>query len=103
MVRALVWAVVVCGLVVACSEDAKTYPDYQTCFDDKFEHDQLTNVEAILACCLDHEIGDQPAPQCGATEAECINYLTANLAQTDADITVQTTACAQYVAELPQQ
>jgi hypothetical protein len=87
-------------LLAACSDPAaKKYTTYQECFDDKFDRQMVKTIESIVECCLDHEIGGAKPPICGADEPECINYLTANLSQNDADIVVQTDACAQYLSE----
>ena len=91
---------VVVLLVAGCGgSDPKKYTTYQECFDDKTEKDMKTAIEGIVQCCLDHEIGGAKPPLCGNDQAECINYLTANVSQTDADITVKTDGCAAYVAE----
>ena len=95
--RALALASLV--LVAACGDDPpKKYTTYQACFDDVIKQD-LTNVETIVKCCIDHEIGGMKGPVCGATDADCINFLTANLKQTDADITTQMQACTDYLAQ----
>ena len=85
--------------VAACGGDsAKKYDTYQACFDDVIKQDK-TNIQTIVACCLDYEIGGMKGPLCGDADPDCINYLTANLKQTDADITVKQQACSAYVAE----
>lgn len=95
---------IVLVLLVACGgSDPKKYASYQECFDDKTEKQNKTAVEGIVECCLDHEIGGAKPPLCGADQPECINYLTANVSQNDADITVKTDGCAAYVAELGKQ
>ena len=96
--RALCLAAV---LLAACGEDSpKSYRSYQECFDDKFDRQHKMTTESILECCLDHSVGTgSKPPNCGNDDAECINYLTANLSQNDADITIQTTACSAYIAE----
>lgn len=87
-------------LVAACGDDPpKKYSSYQLCFDDVKNNESLEAPETIVKCCLEHEVMGMPAPVCGATEPDCINYLTANLKQTDADITVKMQACADYVAQ----
>jgi hypothetical protein len=89
---------------VGCGDDpAKKYPTYQECFTDKFEKQMVKRIESILECCLDHEIAGAKPPICGADAPACINYLTANLSQNDADIVVQTDACSQYESELAKQ
>ena len=91
-------------VVAACGgEDPKKYASYQECFDDKTEKQMKTPVEGIVQCCLDHDIGGAKPPHCGADQPACINYLTANVSQTDADITVKTEGCSAYVAELSMQ
>jgi hypothetical protein len=86
-------------VVAACGSDSKKkYDTYQACFDDVIKQDK-TNVQTIVECCIDKEIGGMKGPLCGADEPECINYLTNNIKQTDADITVKQQACQAYVAE----
>ena len=85
--------------VAACGGgSSKKYDTYQACFDDVIKQDK-TNVETIVECCIDKQIAGMDGPLCGADEPECINYLTTNIKQTDADITVKQQACAAYVAE----
>ena len=92
-------------LLAACGGDsAKSYRSYQECFDDKFDKQHKMTNDSIVECCLDHSVGDgAEPPNCGNSDPECINYLTANLSQDDADITVQTSACAEYLAEKNEQ
>src|SRR5204863_6193960 len=98
--RALVLASILVGMLAGCGDDPpKQYATYQDCFDDKFHDDMKPIVESIVTCCTDHEIGGMKGPVCGDVDADCINYLTANLKQTDADITVTTEACRVYVSE----
>jgi len=95
--RALLLASVV--LVAACGDDPpKKYDTYQLCFDDKKKQD-IETPEAIVRCCLDHEIMGMEPPVCGNNDPECINFLTANLKQTDADISTQQASCTMYIAE----
>jgi hypothetical protein len=95
--RALLFASLV--VLGACGgDDPKAYPSYQECFDDQTEKEQRPVVDSIVKCCIEHEIAKMPGPVCGNNEADCINFLTTNLSQTDADITVQTEACTAYVA-----
>ena len=87
-------------LVVGCSGDTvKSYPDYQTCFEDlQDKDDTLSNIDAIVDCCLDHPIGGE-SPACGDTTPDCINFLTNNLAQTSASQSDLNMGCQQYVDE----
>lgn len=98
MKRALILASL---LLAACGEDApKSYRSYQECFDDKFDKQKKSTTESIVQCCLDHSVGSgTEPPNCGNDDPACINYLTANLSQNDADITAQTTACSAYINE----
>lgn len=93
-------AIVLAGLfVVGCNgSTTKTYATYQECFDDQ-KRDMVETVDAIVECCIEHEVAGMKGPVCGASEPECINFLTAQLKQTDADISTQSMACATYVAE----
>ena len=92
---------VVLLVVSACSGDSVTsYPDYQTCFDDVTSKTDMPVVtETLLECCIDHPINGI-TPACKDTEADCINFLTNNVKQTDAGIGDIMTACAAYVDEL---
>ena|SRR5688572_8330001 len=86
-------------ILLGCSgEERKTYPTYQECFDDKHDRMDKETIDSIVSCCIDHEIMGMEGPVCGADDPACINYLTANLSQNDADISIQTQACAAYVA-----
>src|SRR5215203_2963326 len=86
-------------LFAACGgESAKSYSSYQFCFDD-VKKTGKTTVETIVKCCIEHDINGMKGPVCGDAEPDCINFLTNNLKQTDADITTQQEACAAYVAE----
>jgi len=97
--RSLASCVVLGLLALGCGEDGpKEFPSYQECFDELTLDDGRMKIDAIVACCLEHPINGT-APSCGADQSECINYLTVNLAQTDADITVQTEACTAYLSE----
>lgn len=85
--------------VAACSSDTtKSYPTYQACFDDVIKQGK-TNIESIVQCCLEETVSGMEGPVCGADEPECINYLTLNIKQTDAEITIKQQACAAYVVE----
>ena len=86
-------------LLAACGGDsAKSYETYQACFDDVIKSKPM-KTDTIVECCLEKKVGGGEPPHCGDAESDCINYLTTNLKQTDADITVQQMACAAYVAE----
>ncbi len=102
--RALLLGCLVLTALTACSSDEeKTYATYQECFDDLTQHAKKTTVDSIVECCIDHTVAGAKGARCGDTDADCINYLTANLKQTDADITVQTQACSAYIAAKAQQ
>ena len=98
--RRLLLAVVLL-VVSACSGDSVTsYPDYQTCFDDVTSKTDMPIVtETLVECCLDHPINGI-TPACKDTEADCINFLTNNVKQTDAGIGDIMTACSAYISEL---
>ena len=89
-------------VIAGCGGDeAKKYDTYQACFDDLTQHENKMKTDAIVKCCIDFTVGGMEGPRCGDTDADCINYLTANLKQTDADITTQMEACGFYVAQKP--
>ncbi|MDQ3336747.1 MAG: hypothetical protein M4D80_16390 [Myxococcota bacterium] len=97
--RALLMSLTLLLLGAACGGgESKTYDTYQACFDDVLKQGK-TNVETIVECCIDKEIGGMKGPLCGADEPACINFLTSNIRQTDADITVKQQACQSYVVE----
>lgn len=85
-------------LPVACKDTSgpTPFPSYQECFDDQIFKVKAMVPDAILACCTDHPIGGV-MPVCGATKADCINYLTANLNQTDASTVEVMDTCQLYI------
>jgi hypothetical protein len=93
---------VLCIASVGCeAEEAKSYATYQACFDEQtMKGDKLPVQEAIVKCCIDHPIGGMTLV-CGATKPDCINYLTANLAQTSASTIDKMDACDTYISEKP--
>lgn len=104
--RGLIIALGACAALATagCGDDgheATAHATYQACFDTHVEDEQLPVLDAILMCCAEHPI-DGARPACGATAPECINYLTANLAQTSASTVEVMDACAQYEAQLGQ-
>ncbi|MDB4960651.1 MAG: hypothetical protein JWP01_650 [Myxococcales bacterium] len=82
----------------ACGGDdgAAAYPTYQECFDERVEGEGLVVTKAIVLCCLENPIAGT-APACGDAAPDCINYLTANLNQTDATPAEVMESCADYV------
>lgn len=99
MLRAL--AALSLVLAVGCEDEAPAeFPTIQACFDDYYDDGAgLLASESILECCLLHPIDGQK-PACGATQADCINYLTANLSQTSASTTEVMDSCATYADQL---
>lgn len=96
-------AVALCSMLclasVGCGdEEAKAYPTYQACFDDKAMKEMLPIQEAIVKCCLEHPIGGTTIV-CGETKPDCINYLTNNLSQTSASTIDVMDACTEYVSQ----
>ena len=85
-----------CGGDGVVKDDAR-FDTFQLCYDDHFAEGG-DSATAIAICCLDHPIGTAAANVvCGATEAECATYVTANLASPATDDV--TTACSKYVTE----
>jgi hypothetical protein len=85
---------------VGCeSDEPPSAATYQECFDDRPDNDLAQ--DKIITCCLDY-IVDGVRYACGTTTAECINYLTANLDQTDAGQPEKMTACEMYVDMRPE-
>lgn len=84
---------------VGCKDDPiEAYATYQECFDEHTMEESLLVPEAIVICCLEHPINGI-SPACGDTKADCINYLTSNLAQTSASTTQVSDACADYIVQ----
>jgi hypothetical protein len=98
--RAILIALVAC-LPFGCGDDghdATPFTSFQACFDNHTDVELLPTHTAIVVCCLDHPIVGM-SPACGDTEADCINYLTANLNQTDASTTQVMDACVDYISQ----
>jgi hypothetical protein len=98
MLRAIAMTLSLAALPFGCKSDdgPEAYPTYQECFDDHTLTEMLPIEEAIVVCCLEHPIANV-SPACGATKADCINYLTANLKQTSAGVGEVMNACQTYV------
>jgi hypothetical protein len=97
--HAVLMAVAAVTSVVGCeSDETPGAATYQECFDDR--PDSATAQDKVVDCCLDFVIGGLRYA-CGTTTAECINYLTANLNQTDIDQPGKQAACEMYVDMRP--
>lgn len=85
---------VTCLLFAACH--GHSHDDYATleaCFNEHTVEESLPVKEAIVVCCLDHDIGGQMLV-CGADHTACEAYIRANLPSvSSADATA---ACADY-------
>lgn len=93
-------SVLICLCLIACGDSGhEAYATYQVCFDEHKTHESLPTQEAIVVCCLDHEIAGMHNPVCGATAADCETYLGANLASTSATAAERTAACAEYITQ----
>jgi hypothetical protein len=88
---------VICGGVAACHDhEHDGYSNYQACYDEHTGAESLPVQDAIIVCCLDHEI-DGVMPACGATAADCSAYLTNNLlGPTPTEISA---ACDEYIVQ----
>ena len=88
-------AVVAVLLCFACHDhDHEGFANFQACFDVHTMEESLPFQQAVVVCCVDHEInGVKPA--CGATAADCVAYLGANLTST-ATATEIMAACTEY-------
>jgi hypothetical protein len=89
------------ALAVGCKDTSGSEPfdTYQLCFDEQTERQKKPVLDALVECCLDHPI-DGVKHVCKETVPDCINYLTANLVQTDASTTEVADGCAEYISEL---
>ncbi|MEO8840611.1 MAG: hypothetical protein ABI591_21880 [Kofleriaceae bacterium] len=100
----LLASLLVFPLVSACGDggsvDADPFDTYQACFDDHHGTEGFTAAKAITICCLDHPIGSNAAGVvCGATEASCDTYVTANVVSPDVAAAEITAACTDYVTQ----
>lgn len=87
------------SLLAACGHDheAEGFDTYQACYVDHHEEESLPVNEAITVCCLDHPIGGKTGTVCGATAADCVTYLTANVTgPTSAEIM---SSCDEYIVQ----
>ncbi|MEO8700599.1 MAG: hypothetical protein ABI867_11175 [Kofleriaceae bacterium] len=91
-------------VLAACKDTSGTEPfeTYQLCFDEQTEKQLKPVVDSLVECCLEHAI-DGVKPVCKDTMPDCINYLTANVLQTDASTTEISEGCTEYLAELEMQ
>ncbi|MBA3542045.1 MAG: hypothetical protein H0T79_20685 [Deltaproteobacteria bacterium] len=84
----------------ACEHDhdPEGYATLQACFDVHTEEENLSVNEAVVVCCLDHAIGGQ-TEVCGATQAECVAYLSTALAADSATSAEIDASCTNYVTQ----
>ncbi|MEZ4400808.1 MAG: hypothetical protein R3B06_12355 [Kofleriaceae bacterium] len=75
------------------------YATFQLCYDDHHTVEALPVQQAIVVCCLEHEIAGTAAPVCGDAAAACEAYLGTNLDAASATPTEVTAACAEYITQ----
>lgn len=83
--------------VAACHDhEHSDFDTIQGCYDEHHNNEMLGVQQSIVVCCLDHPIGGDSEP-CGATAADCVTFLTANLTgPTAAEVQ---TSCTEYVTQ----
>lgn len=82
----------------AChGHDHDGYSTFQACFDEHTMVESLPFQQAVVVCCLDHPINGV-SEACGATAADCVTYLGANLTSTATQTEVMA-ACTEYVTQ----
>lgn len=90
-------------VLASCSSDDaddEPFDTLQDCFDDHTEGGEgFTPTEAITVCCLDHPI-DGVSPACGATAAQCEDFVDAELDTTSATADEIADGCDDYEANL---
>jgi hypothetical protein len=91
MIGFLLW------LAGACGHGHSEYDDFQDCFDEHIMGEGFPVQQAIIICCLDHDVVGMEAPLCGNSTTDCTSYLGANLSQTSATSDDITAACQEYV------
>jgi hypothetical protein len=99
MKHAVLMAVALAALVGCEADEPPSAATYQECFDDRPDNDPAQ--DKIITCCLDYVVAGLRYA-CGTTTADCINYLTANLDQTDAGQPEKMAACEMYVDMRPE-
>jgi hypothetical protein len=85
-------------LCAACRDhDHDGYATLQACFDEHTMEESLPFKESVVICCLDHPL-DGVSEACGATAADCVAYVNANLTSTATAAEIQA-ACDDYVTQ----
>jgi hypothetical protein len=99
--RLLCIALISC-LVAACGSDdgEEAFDNFQDCYADHHEEEALSVSESIVVCCLDHPIGGTTGTVCGATAADCVTYITANV--TGPTSTEIMSSCDEYIVQKSQ-
>lgn len=89
----------VLAFCIAChGHDHEGFATFQACFDDHHGSEGLGVQESIVVCCLDHPIHGVSGA-CGATAADCVAYMTANLSATSATQAEVQAACDEYIVQ----
>lgn len=93
--RALLFASV---LVVGCGHSHDNgYATFQACYDEHTGNEGYAPPMAIAICTLDHPVGDVHLDF--ATSAECVAYVTANLAAGSATAAEIQAGCDDYITQ----
>lgn len=89
-----------CGGLAACHDDGhEAYSNFQACYDEHTVAENLSTTEAIVVCCLDHEIDGVTLP-CGTSSTDCVAYLNTSLVgPMPAEVS---TACDEYLVQAGQ-
>ena len=83
----------VCLLAACHGHSHDDYATFEACYEEHTVAENLPVRQAIVVCCLDHDVMGQKLV-CGADRAACEAYLTANL--TSVSSAEVTAACAEY-------
>jgi len=87
-------------VLVACGDDkkdadAEPFATLQDCFDEHHVEESLSVLEALVVCCVDHPINGVH-PSCGATKAECVTHIGAEIEPAPTADEIDAT-CADYI------
>jgi hypothetical protein len=86
----------------ACDDhghDGDGAANLQECFVEHHEDEGLSVNESIVVCCLDHVIAGH-TEVCGATAAECVTYVSAELDDASATTAEIDASCQTYETNL---
>jgi hypothetical protein len=81
-------------------EGEEAFDTFDDCYVDHHDVEAFDVIDSIKICCLDHPIGGtDPNIVCGETQADCEDFVDAEVLDPDATVDEIATACEEYLVD----